>query len=143
MIYAQIQDSVIKNMILIEDESMIPMFSDGFDDFIRIDELNPRPGPGWSWDGEDFSPPAPIIDLEIKDVTPRQMRQALILSGVSMDTIETALNSLSEPLKSLAIVEWEYSIAFQRHRPLVETMGAMLGWSSDQLDNLWRFAATL
>lgn len=79
----------------------------------------------------------------IPDVTPRQMRQALILSGVSMEAIDTALNGLSEPTKSLAKAEWEYSLSFQRNRPLVQQVGQMLGWTSEQLDALWEFAATL
>jgi hypothetical protein len=79
----------------------------------------------------------------IHDVTPRQIQQALILSGVSLSSIEAALASLPEPTKSLAQVEWNKSVAFERHRPLVAQVGAMLGWTSDQLDALWQFAATL
>jgi len=78
-----------------------------------------------------------------EEVTPRQIRQALILSGVSLEQIEQALDTLSEPTKSLAKTEWEYSIAFQRSRPLVAQVGQMLGWTSTQLDDLWRFASTL
>lgn len=85
---------------------------------------------------------APASEV-ISDVTPRQIRQALILSGVSMSSIDSALNSLPEPTKSLALTEWEYSIAFQRHRPLVAQVGQMLGWNNSQLDALWKFAATL
>lgn len=88
--------------------------------------------------GSHEEQPAPIAD-----VTPRQMRQALVLSGVSLNDIETALNSLSEPTKSLAKIEWEYSTMFQRNRPLVLQVGAMLGWTSQQLDTLWAFAKTL
>lgn len=79
----------------------------------------------------------------IPDVTPRQIRQALILSGVTMAQITDALNSFSEPIKSLANAEWEYSNAFDRKRPLVEAVGQMLGWTSQQLDDLWKFAGTL
>lgn len=87
-----------------------------------------------------YSQPPPVV---IRDVTPRQIRQALILSGISMQQIEDALNTLPEPQKSLAKTEWEYSIAFQRQRPLVLAVGQMLGWTSQQLDDLWRLAATL
>lgn len=80
---------------------------------------------------------------KISDVTPRQIRQALILSGVSIQQIEDALDSLPEPTKSLAKVEWEYSISFQRSHPLVNQVGSMLGWSSQQLDDLWKLAASL
>lgn len=84
-------------------------------------------------------PPTPTIP----DVTPRQMRQALVLMGVSLETIESALDALPEPHKSLARIEWEYSVAFQRQRPLVSQVAALLGWDSNQLDQLWYFAASL
>lgn len=79
----------------------------------------------------------------IPDVTPRQIKQALILSGVSLSAIETALNTLSEPTKSLAIIEWQESNMFVRNHPLVLAVGQMLGWTSQQLDDLWLFAGTL
>lgn len=79
----------------------------------------------------------------IPDVTPRQIRQALILSGVSMQQITDSLNTLPSPQKELAIAEWEYSTAFIRTNPLVSSVGTMLGWTSQQLDNLWLYAGTL
>lgn len=77
------------------------------------------------------------------DVTPRQIRQALILSGVSMQSIADALSTLPSPQKELAQTEWEYSTMFIRTNPLVNSVGAMLGWTSAQLDNLWNYARTL
>ena len=91
---------------------------------------------GWAYQGGK-------LFNDLPDVTPRQMRQALILSGVSMQMIEDALGALPEPSKSLALTEWEYSIAFKRQNPLVRTVGVMLGWTSDQLDDLWIMAGKL
>lgn len=79
----------------------------------------------------------------IPDVTPRQIRQALVLMNVSMSQITDALASLPEPTKSMAQIEWEYSLAFERNRPLVTQVGVMLGWSAQQLNDLWKFAASL
>lgn len=79
----------------------------------------------------------------IPDVTPRQMRQALILSGMSLASIDAAIAALPAPMNSLAQVEWEYSISFQRNRPLVLQMASVFGWSSAQLDALWALAASL
>ena len=79
----------------------------------------------------------------MKDVTPRQMRQALILSGVSLASIDAAIATMPDPAKSLAQTEWEYSTAFQRERPLVAQVAALLGWTNDQLDALWELAASL
>lgn len=85
----------------------------------------------------------PPFTTEVPDVTPRQIRQALILSGVSISQIDSALDSFPEPIKSLAKTEWEYSNSFQRTRPLVASVGQMLGWTSQQVDNLWKLAGTL
>ena len=79
----------------------------------------------------------------IPDVTPRQIRQALVLSGVSVQQIEDAIDSLPEPNKSMARIEWEYSTAFHRNRPIVAQVGAILGWTSEQLDALWTLASSL
>lgn len=97
----------------------------------------------WEERLNEFKVPPPVPVEEFPDVTPRQMRQALILSGVTAQQIEDAINSFEEPTRSLAMVEWEYSTAFQRHRPLVQQVGAMLGWTPEMLDDLWRLARTL
>ncbi len=88
-----------------------------------------------------YALPSPSDTL--KDVTPRQIRQALVLYGISLTDIDNALNGLPEPTKSLAKIEWEYSISFQRNRDLVNQVGALLGWTSQQLDDLWKYAAGL
>lgn len=86
-------------------------------------------------------PPEPIA---IPDVTPRQIRQAIILSqGISIEQIEAALNNLPEPTRSLAKAEWEYSIAFKRKNHLVMAIGQIVGWDSEKLDNLWKLAISL
>jgi len=84
-------------------------------------------------------PPAKVIP----DVTPRQMRSALLLNGITDDQITAAINTLSSPQKDLAMIAWEYSTAFQRNNPFTIQVAAMLGWTDDQLDQLWYFAATL
>lgn len=85
---------------------------------------------------------APAVP-QIADVTPRQIRQALILSGVLMADIDSALASLPEPTRSLAQTEWEYSVSFKRSRPLVDSVRQMLGWTNAQVDALWALANTL
>ena len=79
----------------------------------------------------------------LPDVTPRQIRQALILSGISLSQIDTAIDSLSEPTKSMARIEWEYSNVFERNRPLVAAVATVMGWTDAQLDALWTLAASL
>ena len=52
MIYAQIKNGIISNIIRLEQDSLKTRFGAdaGFDAFVRIDLLNPRPGPGWLYD---------------------------------------------------------------------------------------------
>lgn len=95
-----------------------------------------EPKLGWIWNGKICFP-------EISQVTARQIRRALLAYGLTESTILGALNTLSEPTKSAALIEWEYSNEFFRNNPLVPMVGQMLGWNDDQLDDLWRLAATL
>lgn len=79
----------------------------------------------------------------IPDVTPRQFRQALVHTGFDVNLILSAINSLPEPMKSIAAIEWEYSVAFQRDNELVNMMGPTLGFTPESLDQLWLLAGTL
>jgi hypothetical protein len=79
----------------------------------------------------------------IPDISPRQLRLALVLNNISLAQIDSALDQLEEPTKSLAKIEWEYATTFERNKPLVEQVGQLLGWNSQQLDDLWLFASTL
>lgn len=78
-----------------------------------------------------------------ESVLPRQFRQALVILGISIADIENAINSLPEPSKSLARIEWEYSLAFQRNNPFVSQVGYILNKTPSQLDDIWILASTL
>lgn len=79
----------------------------------------------------------------IQPVTPRQMRTALVLSGFSIQTIETAIGTLPEPDKSIAMIAWEYSLEFQRNNSLIISMSPLLGLTPAQIDDLFALAKTL
>jgi len=81
--------------------------------------------------------------IVIDDVTPRQIRQAWVLMGRQLSEIDNAIAALPEPTKTLAAIEWEFSTLVQRSNPLVAMLGASQGFSSDQLDSLWKFAKGL
>lgn len=85
---------------------------------------------------------APDLVL-LPDITPRQIRKALVMQGVSLDAVTASLNSLPEPEKSLAIIEWEYATIYERNHPLVAGVSQLLGFSSAQLDELWMLASSL
>lgn len=88
-----------------------------------------------------------IDTLEIVEVprsaTPRQMRTALVMSGIPLANIEAMLDSLEEPNKSIAKIAWEYSTEFLRDNELMDQLYPNLGLSSEDVDNLFSLAVTL
>lgn len=56
MQYAQIKENRVHNIIVLEDESLKSLFKQGFDELVRIDNLDPIPHIGWYFDGYIFMP---------------------------------------------------------------------------------------
>ncbi len=125
-------------VIKIEDHENYDLILDAFNFQIVLDitDLVPQPQVGWLYDTKS-------LYKNIEDVTPRQIRQALVISGISISSIETMLASLPEPMKSLATIEWEYSTLFIRNNNFVKSLGPLMGLTDDQLDSLWILAKRL
>lgn len=78
-------------------------------------------------------PPKPI-----PSVTPRQIRLALTQLGLRA-AVETAVTAASQDV----LDTWHYATEFDRNNPLVASLATQLNVTSEQLDGLWRLAATL
>lgn len=99
-------------------------------------------GIGWLYDGQDFTAPTQAPATIPQEITMRQARLALLDIGLLVN-VQTAINTLPEPDKTKAQIEWEYSNALQRDNPFVTTLGTALGLSSDDIDNLFITASGL
>lgn len=86
-----------------------------------------------------LTPPKPRAPSQ---VTMRQARLALAGAGL-LSQVDTAIDSLDEPQKTAARIEWDYSQVVERDRELVQILGPILGLSDEALDDLFREAATL
>ena len=85
-------------------------------------------------------PPARLFP----SITPRQIRLAMVAQGLALELIDQAIETLPNPEKETAKIEWEYAVSFERSHPLVNSLGAsFFGWTEEQLDDLWIFASTL
>jgi hypothetical protein len=95
---------------------------------------------------EDAAPPEPVPPEDTDEVpqvvSMRQARLALLQAGL-LSAIGPAIATLPSPQKEAAEIEWEYSQEVQRTKPLVVSLGAMLGLNSEQLDDLFRIAGEL
>lgn len=83
-------------------------------------------------------PPVPVIT----SIEMRQARLALHQQGL-LTQVNNAVASMPGELGDKARIEWEFSNAVKRDRPLVQVVAASLGMTSQQLDDLFAFAATL
>jgi len=70
----------------------------------------------------------------------RQARLALHAAG-QLAAVEAAINALSEPARTAARIEWDYSSEVQRHHGLVAALAPALGLSDEQVDALFVAAA--
>ena len=96
---------------------------------------------GWKLVGGEWEEPEPVIYTP-QEVTMRQARLALLENGL-LANVQPAINSLPEPDKTKAQIEWDYSNALQRGNPFVATLGTALGLNEEALDNLFITAAKL
>lgn len=70
MVFAQIKNGTVKNTIVVDDESVLSMVqvdlmtNEPYDYVLRVCNLTPQPGIGWSYDGETFTSPPIPTDVE-------------------------------------------------------------------------------
>lgn len=76
-------------------------------------------------------------------LTSRQIRLALVLSGVSLAAIGEAIHSLPEPDRSLTQITWEYATIVERHHPMINGLGAQLSLTAQHIDDLFILGAGL
>lgn len=95
-----------------------------------------------TYDGSTFTPGSRPLPPVPSSVSMRQARLALLAAG-HLASVEAAIDAMSEPARSAARIEWDYSNEVQRHNGLVSALGPSLGLTDEQIDALFRVAAGL
>lgn len=96
-------------------------------------------GPGSRLVGGEWLPALPAV---VSSVSMRQAKLALYAAG-KLATVETAINALPEPDKTLALIEWNSASAVDRNHPTVSLISAAAGMSSAEIDALFTAAAQI
>ena len=96
----------------------------------------------WTYDHvlDKFDPPVEVV-FEVTVVSMRQARLALFEKG-HLSSIDTIINSLPEPTRSAARIEWEYATEVQKGSPLVGIMTSSLNLNPTELTELFDLAST-
>ncbi len=119
-----------------------------------------RPGARWTIRGgsydaiewlDDLTIPTPAeVEAKMAEAEPKQvpaevptwaLREVCMIRGHTA-AIESALANLSEPQRTIANNRWSHKPTISRSSSLITAMQAILGWSSDYVDELF-FAADL
>jgi len=88
--------------------------------------------------------PGEIEALKPDDCTPRQFRMALIMSGVSLSQVDDLINQVPDPNeRELIRVQWEYAININKHNDLIQQLFSDLGFTGEQVDDIFSLAVTL
>lgn len=82
-------------------------------------------------DGHYCSPPDIVV-------TQRQARLALLSAGL-LDSADAAINSSDQSIQ----IAWNYASEIRRSDPAISAVGGALGLSTEQIDVLFKYAATL
>ena len=76
-------------------------------------------------------------------LTRRQFKLSLLENGL-LDTVEQMIGAIEDPtLKSRIQIEYNESERFERTNESVQYMLGVLDLTSDQVDEMWRYAITL
>lgn len=99
------------------------------------------------WDGVKWVLEKDIEEIEReympKCVSQRQLRTQLVLNGFDLNSVQLAINELSEPNKSIAQIAWDYAITFERDSPLLMCLATNLGLTQNEVDTIFLNASKL
>lgn len=78
------------------------------------------------------------------NISARQIRLWMVGNNISLTSINNAINSIEDSiLREKTLVEWEFAPYIERNHPMVDTLGQILGLSSQQIDVAFIEASSL
>lgn len=78
-----------------------------------------------------------------QELTPRQVRLAMLWAGLDLSQIDAMIDWLEDPQKSQVKIMWEYSTVFLRNDPVLNGFADKLGLSKEDVDNLFIAGASI
>lgn len=100
------------------------------------------PVDGWIWADNIDSAIAQFANLSKSSITNRQCKLAL-LSINKYQAVIDFIDTLTEPQKTQAKIEWDFANDIERDNPLFNIVAAGIGLTSSEVDDLFALAKTL
>jgi len=95
------------------------------------------------WDGAAWTVEA-LPEPPLVPITPRQMLIGLLSIGITEAMVLAELDAIADPQeRAIALIEWQRAGTIDRGHPLVDELAATFELPSEQVDDLWRWAASL
>lgn len=115
----------------------------GFELQAEMHDTYSYPVDGWYWfDSLDAAMVALAVPPAATSITQRQARLYLFQHGL-LAGVEAALDQLAEPVRTAALIEWQFAREIERTNPLVLAIVGTLGWTDDQVDTFFAEAGVL
>ena len=70
-------------------------------------------------------------------ISQMKLRKQLVLSGISIASVDALIQSLPQPNRDLIYTMWEYAVVFDRQNPELNAMAQMLNITKQQLDEIF------
>lgn len=126
---AIITDGIVTNVIVGQIEGSI--------------ECPPTVSIGWLYDGETFTAPEPEPVPAPESVTRAQAKKALFGAGL-LSLVQPAIDTIEdESERTVTQIDWDDAPDFRRSSPTIASLGAALGLTDSQIDDLFRTAGGL
>jgi hypothetical protein len=133
--YALVQDGIVSNIIVWDGDVATLTLPTGV---MAVEDTDIVAVVGGTYADGVFDPPAPAPVPVPESVSPLQMRRALRLLSLK-PTVDAFIATLDEE----TVEAWEYANEILRHNQLIAMAATGLGMTDEQVDDLFRLAATL
>jgi hypothetical protein len=141
-LHACLQGKEVVKIVNIENNDQYSEMIKDYTAILLIEDEAIRPNVGWTLEGLIWVQNE-IAPHSFASVTPRQIKLALVRTGRQLADIENFIKALPEPTASEVFIWWSESKEFFRDNEVLNQTAPLMGFSSQDLDDLFVYASTL
>lgn len=91
----------------------------------------------------DFNEVPNPVEVRLSPISPRQLRLKLFEMGIDEAAMNALIDQLEEPIRSIAHIEFDYAVEFDRYHPRIILIATNMGLTLPEMDTLWAEAILL